>query len=74
MSDPNVMDDTEHFIPEFSPVCSWCAHLYRLEGRTCDAFTKRDSIPLEIWMGEHEHRTPYPGDNGIQFEPIEEER
>ena len=30
-------------------------------------------IPIPIVMGEHEHETPYKGDNGIQFEPREGE-
>lgn len=31
----------------------------------CSAF---DSIPPEIWTGLNDHRTPYPGDNGIVFQ------
>jgi len=34
----------------------------------CKAFPDGDGIPEEIYLGEHEHKTPYPGDNGIQFE------
>jgi hypothetical protein len=37
-------------------------------GRTCEAFPVRNSIPLPIWLGEHDHQSPYPGDHGIQFE------
>lgn len=36
-------------------------------GRVCRAFP--DGMPEEIWTGKVEHREPYPGDNGIQYEP-----
>lgn len=51
----------------FSPICMWCSRLtdYGI-GRKCDAFP--DGIPPEIWEGETDHRVPYPGDRGIQFE------
>ena len=48
--------------------CQECGH-YKLELR-CGAF--KEQIPEEILMGEHDHTEPYKGDNGIQFEPIEE--
>ena len=34
--------------------------------RRCEAF--EDRIPGEIWVTEVDHRKPYKGDNGIQFE------
>ena len=34
----------------------------------CKAFK---IIPPNIYNNKHDHRKPYPGDNGIQFEPIE---
>ena len=37
----------------------------------CKAFPK--GIPEEIFiLGESDHTEPFKGDNGIQFEPIEE--
>lgn len=54
----------------FSEVCSRCRHLTSpVEPRTCTAFP--GGIPGEIWDGEHDHRTPFPGDHGIRFEPVE---
>ena len=56
----------------FSPVCNGCRHLVRdYRQRRCAAFP--DGIPLEIWLGEHDHRRPYPGDNGIQFAELTRE-
>lgn len=52
-------------LPMLSRVCSSCAN-YR-SNMSCAAFK---SIPEEIWLGENDHTNPYPGDNGIQFEPI----
>jgi len=59
-------------IPLLSKVCTPCRHFRPRDGRACDAFPTRDSIPLAIWLGEHSHRSPYPGDHGITFEPIAE--
>jgi len=49
------------------PGCVNCKH-YR-GGVVCDAYP--DLIPWPIQSGEVAHDKPLPGDNGIQFEPIE---
>jgi hypothetical protein len=46
--------------------CIGCLR-YRKDGG-CDAFPK--GIPYEILFGSHDHREPFRGDGGIQFEPL----
>jgi hypothetical protein len=63
--------DEGHDIPVFSPVCSGCRHLKEMyKTRRCAAFP--NGIPPEIWLGQNDHRQPYPGDQGIQFAPMTE--
>ena len=50
-----------------SVVCHGCKWLTYIGGHRCKAFKR---IPVEIWNGEHAHIEPYPGDNGVRFEPI----
>lgn len=65
-----MLDGPGWDIPVHSPICSTCRHLDWGATRACAAFPGMDSIPLEIWLGHNDHRTPVPGDHGIQYERI----
>lgn len=51
------------------PICGGCKHLTSpdLRDPKCDAFPA--GIPNEILLSRADHRKPFPGDNGIQYEP-----
>jgi hypothetical protein len=57
------------------PSCTTCRHFRETakDGSYCDAFPLFPGIPDEIILGEHDHKAPFPGDHGIQFEPEDEE-
>ncbi len=53
------------------PQCIYCRHLDQDAAEwVCKAYP--NGIPQQILEGEANHVQPYPGDNGIQFEPIDE--
>lgn len=57
----------------YSGVCLSCKHFngemfLQNNKHTCQAFNE---IPLEIWNEKNPHTSPYPGDNGIMFEPTQ---
>jgi hypothetical protein len=57
------------------PQCSFCKHYYlaekAVENPKCLAFP--EGIPDEIIENEYDHREPYQGDKGIQFEDCDVE-
>jgi len=65
--------------PPHPEICMVCRHYEGveyietepdLEGdhiNVCKAFP--EGIPEEILLGEHKHRRPFKGDNGIRFAP-----
>jgi len=57
-----------------TPLCSSCRHWNRADfsGYKCAAFP--DGIPEAILISEHDHREPYPGDNGIRYDPRNQPR
>jgi len=55
--------------PALSAVCAMCQHLPNAAVRKCAAFPSE--IPSEIWLGHVTHTRPFPNDNNIQFEQME---
>ena len=56
--------DVIKYSPYGEPPCETCRN-YEGEHR-CRAFP--DGIPQNILDGKHDHRRPYPGDHGVQYE------
>ena len=52
-----------------TPICIVCKHLEKGKLK-CRAFP--DKIPEDIIRGRSLHMEPYPGANGVQFEPRSE--
>tara|TARA_R110000824_G_scaffold66021_2_gene171600 strand:+ start:923 stop:1102 length:180 start_codon:yes stop_codon:yes gene_type:complete len=53
---------------QYNPQCFFCKQY--LDKLTCKAYA--EGIPEKIYTNTHDHTKPFKGDNGIQFEPIEE--
>lgn len=68
---PTTIDDSDRYYFGSSPICRDCRHRIGAGYLACAAFPER--IPREIWNGESDHDSAYPGDHGIRFEPMTDE-
>lgn len=52
-------------------LCYSCKHFRQSSKKTLRCTAYQDVIPPKIFYGKHDHHYPYPGDEGILYEPIE---
>ena len=55
----------------FVTQCQTCRHFNQWSRKKPRCTAYQDLIPLKIFYGKHDHHYPYPGDEGILYEPIE---
>lgn len=53
------------------PICLKCARLSLVGSMRCTAFPR--GIPDPILLMDHDHREPYPGDQGLTYLPMNAE-
>jgi hypothetical protein len=54
-------------------LCFWCKHFdtTSLKGRDASCAAFPNGIPEHIWYLKYDHHEPHEGDNGIQFEKLD---
>lgn len=52
-----------------SCICPSCKNWFGSD--RCKAFPDKSGIPNEILVGENDHKKPFQGDNGIQYEKFD---
>jgi hypothetical protein len=63
--DESTMSEFHDF---YIPNCIYCKHFSGYGMGRCAAFPKGKGIPRKIIYEDFNHRLPFPGDNGIQFD------
>ena len=48
--------------------CTFCANRSP-DGTRCKAFPR--GIPADILYNRHDHTAPFPGDNGVLYQPVQ---